>query len=199
MWIRRGGKVKFAEGLSAELSKWQPCRVAKRGPSDPFHLDFTVIYHSLVMTYSIWKGDELETHMFRGQITLFKNIPAGNQLQTPTGAAMLPQPSGLCSQQTKPARGLGMCIWFYLWWHLERGLPWVLQGWTTSVYTTVQRKISEDGWWTHSHPTVERQNILLLNAWIFSFLQAGVCSGRKNSVLDILKMPGFEFCPHHDI
>lgn len=52
--------------------------MAERGPRDPFHLDFTVTYHSSAMTHSVWKRDELETHMFRGQITLFKTV----QLET---------------------------------------------------------------------------------------------------------------------
>lgn len=188
MWVRRGSKVKCAEALSAKLSKWEPCRVAETGPSDPFHLDFTVTYHSSAMTHSVWKGDELETHMFRGQITLFKNIPAGNQLQTPTGVSMFPQPRGLCSQQNKPAGGLGMCIWFYLWLHLEWGLPWVLQGWTTSIYTTVQRKISEDGWWTHSFtPPQWRDRIYFSWMPAYSLFYRQVCALVERTVYLIWK------------
>ena len=57
--------------------------------------------------------------------------------------------------------------------HLHNGSTKNLRGWlvNTLIHT----------------PTVERQNILFLNACIFSFLQAGMCSGRKNSVLDMKK------------
>lgn len=111
--------------------------------------------------------------MFTGQITLFKNIPDAEQLQTTIGASVLPsagQPLLLANQAGPGSLGVR--------------LPLSLM--------TPQAGASHESLRAEPPPFTQRFNGWLVNTHI------PPTQWRCNSGPDI-KIPGFKFCLRHDI